>query len=51
VQSLVLLLIDEGPSQGRVRHQAFDEATANRSLDGWPSGDAVGEADDFWYRT
>jgi hypothetical protein len=45
----VLLLGEEGPSEGWVRDQAFDIAAANGGLDGWTSGGAVGEADDFGY--
>lgn len=44
-----VLLSNEGPSQGRVRDQACDEAAANRGLDGWSSCNAVGEADDLGY--
>jgi hypothetical protein len=46
-QRLVLWLGEEGSSQGWMRDQAFDEAAADRGLDGWTSGDAVGETDDF----
>ena len=46
-QRLVLWLGEEGSSQGWVGDQAFDEAAADRGPDGWTSGDAIGEADDF----
>ena len=48
-QRLVLWMGEEGSSQGWVGDQAFDEAAADRGLDGWTSGDAVGEADNFGY--